>query len=217
MSAEEHYIMELERDNRNLTQANESLRAQLAALQAQVADRQEPVAIVTAMGTGVAACNMINTCLPTGTKLYARPVPCAERSPVADRAAVPDDIKREVEYVTMCLDGYVADQSGPTETMAQAADLIRRMATQPAAVPEGCMWDVTKGGHTICQPPRGPAAVPDAGKLWSFLRNVLQQGGAISQDHADAGYEQHSARLDAAARERAEQLTAMITAAQESK
>jgi len=50
-------------------------------------------------------------------------------------------------------------------------------------------------------------------ELWSFLRNVLSQGGAIQQDY-DAGkyncYEEYSIRLDGAARERAEQLEAII-------
>lgn len=45
--------------------------------------------------------------------------------------------------------------------------------------------------------------------LWSFLRNVLEQGAAINQDNM-AGkfptYEHWSARMDEAARERADQL-----------
>jgi hypothetical protein len=41
---------------------------------------------------------------------------------------------------------------------------------------------------------------------WSFIRNVLCQGAAIQQDYAAgkyASYEEYSARLDAASRERA--------------
>lgn len=45
----------------------------------------------------------------------------------------------------------------------------------------------------------------DEGKLWSFFRSILSQGISIEQD-AQAGryksYEELSARLDAAARER---------------
>lgn len=63
-----------------------------------------------------------------------------------------------------------------------------------------------------------PAAVPDGGLLWSFLRNVMQQGEAIAKDHADAtnldGYERHSARLDAAASKRADELIELLRAAQ---
>jgi len=43
----------------------------------------------------------------------------------------------------------------------------------------------------------------DEGKLWSLIRNVLSQGGAIQLDRASmSGYEEYSARLDAAASER---------------
>lgn len=53
----------------------------------------------------------------------------------------------------------------------------------------------------------------DHGELWSFLRSVLSQGGAIQQDY-EAGkfkcYEEYSARVDAAARERADELEALI-------
>lgn len=43
---------------------------------------------------------------------------------------------------------------------------------------------------------------------WTFLRNVLARGCAIEHDTVAGGrnYEQHSARLDAAARELAEKL-----------
>lgn len=42
--------------------------------------------------------------------------------------------------------------------------------------------------------------------LWSFLRNVLHQGEAIGLDCRERPYEEYSARMDAAAREREEQL-----------
>ena len=53
------------------------------------------------------------------------------------------------------------------------------------------------------------------GELWSFLRQVLSQGQDIHLDYLDKPYESKSARLDAAARERAEQLEAMLDAAHE--
>lgn len=47
--------------------------------------------------------------------------------------------------------------------------------------------------------------------MWSFLRNVLMQGATIRQDY-DAGkygsYEEYSARVDEAAREREAQFDA---------
>lgn len=43
----------------------------------------------------------------------------------------------------------------------------------------------------------------DEGKLWSLIRNALSQGGAIQLDRASmSGYEEYSARLDAAASDR---------------
>jgi hypothetical protein len=42
--------------------------------------------------------------------------------------------------------------------------------------------------------------------LWSFLRNVLHQGESIGLDHRDKPYEQYSARMDQAAREREDEL-----------
>lgn len=52
------------------------------------------------------------------------------------------------------------------------------------------------------------ANVPNHGKLWSLLRSTLEQGGMIQLDY-QAGeyksYEEYSARMDAAARERADQ------------
>lgn len=53
--------------------------------------------------------------------------------------------------------------------------------------------------------PRQPI---DDGRLWSFLRNVMTQGADICADHTE--YELFSARMDAAASERVEQLRAII-------
>ena len=48
----------------------------------------------------------------------------------------------------------------------------------------------------------------DEGKLWSFLRKVMSQGGDIQNDAT--GHEMHSARLDAAAAERTTELLALL-------
>jgi hypothetical protein len=50
----------------------------------------------------------------------------------------------------------------------------------------------------------------DDGELWSWVRRVMSQGGTIHQDHQHKTYEQYSARLDAAAAERAEELAAKV-------
>lgn len=80
--------------------------------------------------------------------------------------------------------------------------------------------EITKAIDTACallSAATAPAAVAEVGKLWSWLRNVMQQGEVIAKDHADAtnhdGYERHSARLDAAASERADELLAMLAGA----
>ncbi len=60
----------------------------------------------------------------------------------------------------------------------------------------------------------GCVLVPfDDGKLWSFLRSVLSQGGCIWADYQKSSFELYSARLDAAAAERATELRAMLAAA----
>jgi hypothetical protein len=41
----------------------------------------------------------------------------------------------------------------------------------------------------------------DEGELWSWIRDVLSQGGDIWIDHQNKSYEQYSSRLDAAAHE----------------
>ena len=52
-----------------------------------------------------------------------------------------------------------------------------------------------------------------SGELWSFLRSVLDQGTAIQQDY-QAGkfkcYEEFSAYIDAAARDRADELEVLL-------
>ena len=47
----------------------------------------------------------------------------------------------------------------------------------------------------------------DQGEVWSLFRRIIEQGGAIQQDYAAGkypSYEHYSARLDEAARERAD-------------
>ncbi len=48
------------------------------------------------------------------------------------------------------------------------------------------------------------------GELWVFLRDVLAQGGHIRDDYHGKTYESYAARLDAAARERADELEQML-------
>lgn len=55
----------------------------------------------------------------------------------------------------------------------------------------------------------------NTGELWSFLRSVLSQGGDIWLDHQALGYEQYSARLDVAARERVQKLLDLLSGADE--
>lgn len=56
-------------------------------------------------------------------------------------------------------------------------------------------------------------ALPE-GDLWSFIRRVMVQGGSQQQDYAAgkyADYEELSARMDAAARERLPELLALLS------
>jgi hypothetical protein len=49
------------------------------------------------------------------------------------------------------------------------------------------------------------------GELWSLMRSILSQGASIRSDYfegATSNYEAYSARLDTAARERADELLA---------
>lgn len=52
---------------------------------------------------------------------------------------------------------------------------------------------------------RSAEVVEDDGRLWSMLRNVLEQGAAINMDYAGGkyrSYEEYAARIDVAAHER---------------
>ena len=52
------------------------------------------------------------------------------------------------------------------------------------------------------------------GEMWSWVRSVMAQGACIQQDYASGllhmSYEAYSARLDAAAAERADELAARL-------
>lgn len=50
------------------------------------------------------------------------------------------------------------------------------------------------------------------GELWSFLRSVMTQGQDIAIDYRERGYEEMSARLDEAARERVDKLVDLTAA-----
>jgi hypothetical protein len=56
-------------------------------------------------------------------------------------------------------------------------------------------------------------AMKNTGELWSFLRRVLSQGTDIQKDYSNGkykSYEHFAIRLDAAARERVEELQALL-------
>jgi hypothetical protein len=48
------------------------------------------------------------------------------------------------------------------------------------------------------------------GELWSLLRYVLHQGAAIAHDFKDEPYETYVRRMDLAARERVDELLALL-------
>jgi hypothetical protein len=58
-------------------------------------------------------------------------------------------------------------------------------------------------------------SLPSDGEIWSAIRTLLIQGGAIYQDFKNKPFEEYSVRLDEAARERIEWLkTRLINARQ---
>ena len=52
----------------------------------------------------------------------------------------------------------------------------------------------------------------DDGEAWSFCRTVIADGRDILQWHPEEGYERQSARMDAQAAHRGDQLMAMVRA-----
>jgi hypothetical protein len=61
--------------------------------------------------------------------------------------------------------------------------------------------------------PTTDAPTVDKGRLWALIRDVLSQGTAIERDNVEGcypTYEAWSARLDAAARERVADFTALL-------
>lgn len=103
-----------------------------------------------------------------------------------------------------------------SEIRTRAAEQVN--AEGPAV---GCARPSAPGEHkTVSRTdPSAPQSeqthvrVPDPGELWSFCRKLLSQGKDIHLDHEAKSYEQYSARLDAAARERGDELEAMLRAA----
>ena len=61
-------------------------------------------------------------------------------------------------------------------------------------------------------PERAEVAHLDDGEAWSFCRTVIADGRDILQWHPDEGYERQSARMDAQAAYRGDQLMAMVRA-----
>lgn len=80
----------------------------------------------------------------------------------------------------------------------------------PVAAPcaiSGCQY-----GNAV---PSAEARRIDYGSMWGFMRSVLTQGAAIYQDFAAGNlkdYEEYSARVDAAARERDDELKSLPSA-----
>ena len=59
-------------------------------------------------------------------------------------------------------------------------------------------------------PERAEVARLDDGEAWSFCRTVMSDGRDIRQWHPDEGYEMQSARMDAQAARRGDQLMEMV-------
>ena len=105
-----------------------------------------------------------------------------------------------------------------TDTIREAMEVVRKHCELPAnqrlsadneAAWTLARWLVANAGELV------RVKGLDRGEMWSLLRDVLSQGGDIQIDHATKGYESYSARLDAAARERADQLCSRLAAALE--
>lgn len=110
---------------------------------------------------------------------------------------------------------YLPDAEAAAEAFFKALDTLALTPSEmtcgklnngiPCTMPAGtrcpdCSPAIARSHVAQGEPPRG---------WWSFLRSVLEQGAAIQQDYAAGnhkGYEEYSARLDAAARERADEI-----------
>lgn len=100
----------------------------------------------------------------------------------------------------------VPEREGLAQKIVQARalhDLVLRIGVKPGR--ERSANDVSR-----------EAAIMDSeieGELWSWVRSVMSQGADIRCDYdqgAHKGYEAYSARLDAAAAERAQELLARL-------
>lgn len=92
-------------------------------------------------------------------------------------------------------------------------NLYERAVENLGKVPAGCSCQYnTSSSGTVRQPDLAcsvHASAPSKMRtlsLWSFLRDTLSQGATIQMDYTGRGYEEFSARLDQAARERADEL-----------
>jgi hypothetical protein len=98
-------------------------------------------------------------------------------------------------------------------TLQRIAKGRKQLSPFPAACAQAVLDELARLGQKK-EPPAPETGVDgiDEGKLWSFLRDTLQHGVAIAADHADKSYEVFSARMDGAARERAELFNRRVTA-----
>lgn len=103
------------------------------------------------------------------------------------------------------------------ELRAKCAEVYRSLTGAYLDLPKHARVDIDILLRFV-QQQRAAVWRDDDGEFWSFLRNVLEQGGAIRLDY-DAGkypsYEHYSARLDEAARERADKWCAARAAKEE--
>ena len=68
-----------------------------------------------------------------------------------------DDVSPLKDRALYALQTLQTDKHLPPTVRENMFDCVREaiQAAQPAPeVPAGCLWAVTKGGHTICQPPK---------------------------------------------------------------
>lgn len=153
--------------------------------------------------------------------------------PIANSAI--DDVRKKSGVWTPL---YTAPPSGVREGMLRAAEICRKEWQETSSLARSrvagdLMRAITRAveqvnaeddGYASAHPrpffdPSAPQSeqthvrVPDSGELWSFCRKLLSQGKDIHLDHETKSYEQYSARLDAAARERGDELEAMLRAA----
>jgi hypothetical protein len=120
--------------------------------------------------------------------------------------------------------GRAKQLSASSEPDIATAKLVRCACGEPMVCPEctaklGEAQPLASQSVERASPAKdGGERVPlDHGKLWLFMRSVLEQGRSIQMDNATGKYERYeqlSARIDCAARERADEFEAQFTAPQ---